>query len=354
MPAAIHPSPLTMSLKFWKPGTAGPGSSLDRDTQTEENVVQCAPAYSSLSIQSQRERLPIYKHREKLLYCIEKYGVMIVVGQTGCGKTTQLPQYLMEAGWASEGNVIACTQPRRVAATSVAGRVATEVGSLLGDEVGYTIRFEDVSDKQRTRILYMTDGMLFRETLVDPLLSRYSVIMLDEAHERSLYTDLLLGVLKKIRRKRPSLRLIVSSATLDATSFLDYFTSATSPDDAIIVSLEGRMFPVEVAYSQQPVPDYVMAAAKTAFEINAKHGSGDILIFLTGREEIDRCLEELSELAPKTPRSALRLVLRPLHAGLTTGEQLAVFEPAEQGTRKVIVSTNIAECYYRRHQICHR
>ncbi|KAJ3761856.1 P-loop containing nucleoside triphosphate hydrolase protein [Lentinula raphanica] len=348
-----------MSLKFWKPGTAGPGSSLDRDTQNEENVVQSTPAYSSLSIQSQRERLPIYKHREKLLYCTEKYGVIIVVGQTGSGKTTQLPQYLMEAGWASENNVIACTQPRRVAATSVAGRVATEVGSLLGDEVGYTIRFEDVSDKQRTRILYMTDGMLFRETLVDPLLSRYSVIMLDEAHERSLYTDLLLGVLKKIRRKRPSLRLIVSSATLDAASFLDYFSDTTSPNDAIIVSLEGRMFPVEVAYLQQPVPDYVSAAANTAFEINSKHGPGDILIFLTGREEIDRCLEELSELAPKqvtcsmikiisdnssrTPRSAPRLVLLPLHAGLTTEEQLAVFEPAEKGTRKVIVSTNIAE-----------
>ncbi|KAE9406974.1 P-loop containing nucleoside triphosphate hydrolase protein [Gymnopus androsaceus JB14] len=332
-----------MSLKFWKPGTAGPGSSLDRDTQTEENVVQSAPAYASLSIQSQRERLPIFKHREKLLYCMETFGVMIVIGQTGCGKTTQLPQYLMEAGWASEGNVIACTQPRRVAATSVAGRVAAEVGSVLGDEVGYTIRFEDVSDKQRTRILYMTDGMLFRETLVDPLLSRYSVIMLDEAHERSLYTDLLLGVLKKIRRKRPSLRLIVSSATLDATSFLDYFTAGTSSKEATIVSLEGRMFPVEIAYLQEPVPDYVLKAAVTAFDINNKHGPGDILIFLTGREEIDRCLEELSELLPSTPRSSPRLVLLPLHAGLTTEEQLAVFEPAERGTRKVIVSTNIAE-----------
>ncbi|KIP02654.1 hypothetical protein PHLGIDRAFT_285077 [Phlebiopsis gigantea 11061_1 CR5-6] len=182
------------TLQFWKPGTAGPGSSLDRATETEENVVPSAPTSGAISIQSARERLPIFKHREKILYCIEKYGVIILVGQTGCGKTTQLPQYLYESGWAADGSVIACTQPRRVSATSVASRVATEVGSILGDEVrppppspavvltrackvGYTIRFEDVSDKERTRILYLTDGMLFRETLLDPLLSRYSVIM---------------------------------------------------------------------------------------------------------------------------------------------------------------------------------
>ncbi|SJL00130.1 related to Probable ATP-dependent RNA helicase DHX35 [Armillaria ostoyae] len=332
-----------MSLKFWKPGTTEPGSALDRGTEAEGNVVGSSSQYSSLSVQSQRERLPIFKHREKLLYCIEKYGVTIVVGQTGCGKTTQLPQYLLEAGWAAQGNIIACTQPRRVAATSVAGRVATEVGTILGDEVGYTIRFEDVSDKERTRILYMTDGMLFRETLVDPLLTRYSVIMIDEAHERSTYTDLLLGILKKIRRKRPSLRIIVSSATLDASYFLDYFTAATSPDEATIVSLEGRMFPVDVAYSEQPVPDYVQFAAETAFNINLQSQAGDILIFLTGREEIDNCLSFLSEILVTLPRSALRLVPLPLHAGLTTVEQLRVFEPADRGTRKVIVSTNIAE-----------
>ncbi|KAJ6513827.1 P-loop containing nucleoside triphosphate hydrolase protein [Mycena vitilis] len=328
-------------MQFWKPGTTAPGSSLDRETQAEGYAVPSA--ISSLSIQSQRERLPIFKHRDKLLYAVEKHGVIIVVGQTGCGKTTQLPQYLMESGWAANGNVIACTQPRRVAATSVAGRVASEVGSILGDEVGYTIRFEDVSDKERTRILYMTDGMLFRETLVDPLLSRYSVIMIDEAHERSVYTDLLLGVLKKIRRKRSSLRLIVSSATLDATSFLDYFTASTSPEEATIVSLEGRMYPVEVAYLQEPAPDYVRKAAEVAWNINLQQGAGDILVFLTGREDIERCLEEFSDLLPTLPRNATRLVPLALHAGLSTDEQLRVFEPADRGTRKVIISTNIAE-----------
>lgn len=146
-----------------------------------------------------------------MLYTIENTPVTIVVGETGSGKTTrelqllvislphsslELPQYLFESGWAEDGNIIACTQPRRVAATTVATRVASEVGTALGEEVGYTIRFEDVSSAQ-TRIKYMTDGMMFREALVDPLLSRYSVIMLDEAHERTLYTDILLGILKK-------------------------------------------------------------------------------------------------------------------------------------------------------------
>ncbi|KAJ3848390.1 P-loop containing nucleoside triphosphate hydrolase protein [Lentinula lateritia] len=223
----------------------------------------------------------------------------------------------MEAGWASEGNVIACTQPRRVAATSVAGRVATEIGSLLGDEVGYTIRFEDVSDIHRTRVLYMTDD--HRAISLTKPMNELSTLTFCSASSK------------------------ISSATIDATSFLDYFTSATSSSDATIVSLEGRMFPVEVAYLQEPVSDYVAKAANTAVEVNVKYGPGDILIFLTGREEIDRCLEELSELAPKTTRSIPVLVPLPLHAGLTTEEQLAVFEPAERGTRKVIVSTNIAE-----------
>lgn len=184
-------------MQFWKPGTIGPGSLLDRASETEDAVLSSAPMSTTLSIQDQRQRLPIFKHRNKLLHAIETHGVLIIIGQTGCGKTTQLPQYLYESGWASGGSVIACTQPRRVAATSVATRVAAEAGSILGEEVGYTIRFEDLSDKNRTRIRYMTDGILFREALIDPLLGRYSVIMIDEAHERSVYTDLLLGIIKK-------------------------------------------------------------------------------------------------------------------------------------------------------------
>jgi len=165
------------TLKFWKPGTTGPGSTLDRATANEGDIVASAPSTGYLSIQSQRERLPIFKYKDRVLHCIERYQVVVVVGETGSGKTTQIPQYLHEAGWSANGNVIACTQPRRVAVTSVATRTASEVGTVLGNEVGYTIRFEDVSSKAKTRICYLTDGVLFRETLVDPLLSRYSVIM---------------------------------------------------------------------------------------------------------------------------------------------------------------------------------
>ncbi|KAJ2917598.1 hypothetical protein MD484_g2751, partial [Candolleomyces efflorescens] len=312
-----------MSLTFWKPGTAGPGSTLDRVSDNEAIVVSAPP-------QESRDRLPIYKHRapaifiressililhigQKLLYCVENYGVSIVVGQTGCGKTTQLPQFLYQSGWADNGHVIACTQPRRVAATSVAARVATEMGTTLGNEVGYTIRFEDVSNKDLTRILYLTDGMLFRELLVDPLLTRYSIIMV--RHELSFNARSWLMILgsstsPRIRKKRPELRLIVSSATMDADSFLDYFTRGdSSTKEAVIVSLEGR----------------------------------DILIFLPGREDIELCVAELAERIPSLPPSARRMELVPLYAGLTTEEQLRAFATTEHGKRKVVISTNIAE-----------
>ncbi|KAI5449470.1 hypothetical protein NCC49_004691 [Naganishia albida] len=343
-------------LQFWKPGTAGPGSSLDRESEAEGGLLLSIPIAADPqsryaappSLTSQRTRLPIYKHRDKLLYCVEKYGVVIVVGQTGCGKSTQLPQYLHEAGWSAGNHVIACTQPRRVAATSVAARVAEEMGSVLGDEVGYSIRFEDLSNPQRTRVKYLTDGMLFRETMVDPLLSRYSVIMIDEAHERGAYTDLLLGLLKKIRKKRPELRIIISSATIDAEDFLEYFnTNADSADrtkdDAIIVSLEGRMYPVETAYLEEPVANYVEAAVQTVFDIHMKEPKGDILVFLTGREEIEEAAQEIADRAISLPKAAPRLMPIPLHGGLSPEEQQAMFAPPPRDTRKVVVATNIAE-----------
>ncbi|CAG8537231.1 15639_t:CDS:10, partial [Acaulospora morrowiae] len=324
-------------------------TSLDRESEKEssENLVTFVDRYSDLSIQQQRKRLPIYKSRDHILYLVERYQTTIIVGQTGSGKTTQLPQYLNEAGWTAGGRIVACTQPRRVAATTVAGRVAAEMNVKLGEEVGYSIRFEECYDPAKTCIKYMTDGMLFRETFLDPLLSQYSVIMIDEAHERSLYTDLLLGILKKIMKKRPELRIVVSSATLDADAFYEYFNTNTTNDpnrdNASIISLEGRMFPVDIHYLEESCSDYVETAIQTVFDIHVKLPPGDILVFMTGRDEIDRTVGEISERAATLPRSATKILPLPIYAGLSTEQQLQIFETTPHNTRKVVVATNIAE-----------
>ena len=223
-----------MAASFWRPGSAAPAHPVDRDAETGAEAEASAAATGALHrhlqggrtgyrVDVERRTLPIFEYRTALLYSVEQHGTTIVVGETGCGKSTQLPQYLMEAGWASSGFMIACTQPRRIAATSLAARVAEEMGVQLGAEVGYAVRFDEQSTDGRTRIKYLTDGMLLREMMTDPLLSRYSVVVVDEAHERSLNTDVLLGLLKKVRRARPELRLLIASATLEAERFRDFF-----------------------------------------------------------------------------------------------------------------------------------
>lgn len=241
-------------------------------------------------------------------------------------------------------------QPRRVAATTVALRVAEEYGCEVGKEVGYSIRFEDVSSAA-TRIKFLTDGLLIREALVDPLLSRYSVIMVDEAHERSISTDILLGLLKKILKRRPELRIIVSSATLQAEDFLNFFTktSEESQPDAkhkskgTIISLEGRTHPIDILYLESPAEDYVEKAISTVLDIHAKEQKGDILVFLTGREEIEYAVNTVAERSVQTTSESPSLLPLPLYAGLTTEQQMYVFEQAPENMRKVIFSTNIAE-----------
>ncbi|KAL1633782.1 hypothetical protein SLS56_002661 [Neofusicoccum ribis] len=296
--------------------------------------------------------LPIARHRDALLYLIETFPVTIVVGHTGSGKTTQIPQFLDQAGWCAGGKLMAVTQPRRVAATSVAARVAEEMGCNLGQDVGYSIRFEDVTSAA-TRIKFLTDGMLLREALVDPLLSRYSVIMVDEAHERSLSSDLLLGLLKKIRKKRSELRIVVSSATLQAEDFLRFFVGDATKESTAsgelggsvgrIISLEGRMYPVDIHYLEQPAEDYVERAVKTVFDIHTQEPEGDILIFLTGREEIETALEMIADRAVNLDPKDLSIQALPLYAGLPTDQQMYVFDPAPENVRKVIIATNIAE-----------
>lgn len=226
------------------------------------------------------------------------------------------------------------------------------MGCNLGQDVGYSIRFEDVTSAA-TRIKFLTDGMLLREALIDPLFSRYSVIMVDEAHERSLSSDLLLGLLKKIRKKRPELRIVVSSATLQAEDFLRFFAGdAPETGDESgdlggnvgrIISLEGRMYPVDIHYLEQPAQDYVERAVKTVFDIHTQEPEGDILIFLTGREEIDTALETIADRAVNLNPKAPSIQALPLYAGLPTDQQMYVFEPTPENTRKVIVATNIAE-----------
>ncbi|TRX92909.1 hypothetical protein FHL15_006315 [Xylaria flabelliformis] len=292
--------------------------------------------------------LPITKHHDSLLYLIETYPVTIVVGQTGSGKTTQIPQFLEHAGWCAEGKLIGVTQPRRVAATTVAIRVAEEYGCELGKEVGYSIRFEDVTSAA-TRIKFLTDGLLIREALVDPLLSRYSVIMVDEAHERSISTDILLGLLKKIRRRRPELRIIISSATLQAEEFLSFFSeNQESADNQVnqigsIISLKGRTYPIDVLYLESPAEDYVEKVISTVFDIHNTEPDGDILVFLTGREEIDSAVQAIAKRAINLPSGAPLLQPLPLYAGLTTEQQMYVFDAPPENTRKVVLSTNIAE-----------
>ncbi|KAI9805354.1 MAG: hypothetical protein M1833_005807 [Piccolia ochrophora] len=288
------------------------------------------------SIEETRKSLPIYAYRDSLLAAIEKFQVLIIVGETGSGKTTQIPQYLHEAGYTKGGLKVGCTQPRRVAAMSVAARVADELGVKVGNEVGYAIRFED-STSDKTVLKYMTDGMLLREFLTEPDLGGYSALMIDEAHERTLHTDVLFGLVKDIARFRPDLKLLISSATMDAQKFAKYF------DDAPIFNIPGRRYPVDIHYTPQPEANYLAAAVTTIFQIHITQGQGDILVFLTGQEEIEAAEQNLQETARKLGGKVPEMIICPIYANLPSELQSKIFEPTPPGARKVVLATNIAE-----------
>ena len=290
-----------------------------------------------------RVTLPVFEYRANFMTLLAQDQCIVLVGETGSGKTTQIPQWCVEYSRSMGLKGVACTQPRRVAAMSVAQRVSEEMDVALGQEVGYSIRFEDCSSP-RTVLKYMTDGMLLREGMSDPMLEAYQVILLDEAHERTLATDLLMGVLKEVIKQRKDLKLVIMSATLDAGKFQQYF------DNAPLMNVPGRTHPVEIFYTPEPERDYLEAAIRTVIQIHmCEEVAGDLLLFLTGQEEIEeackRIKREMDNLGPEV--GELKCI--PLYSTLPPNLQQRIFEPAPPTKpngaigRKVVVSTNIAE-----------
>ena len=285
-----------------------------------------------------RQKLPIFEAKESIQKLIRKYQAILLVGETGSGKTTQVPQFVLEM---SPVGAIACTQPRRVAAMSVSERVAEEMDVALGDEVGYTIRFDDVSSA-KTRIKYLTDGMLLREAMSDPTLQRYSVIILDEAHERTVHTDILIGTVKELLQRRPDLRVVVMSATLEEKKFQKYFCEAP------LIHISGRRFGVEVFYAKAPESNYVEASIRIATHIHLYEGEGDILVFLCGEDEIENAVERLQNGIRIAEHSSANchkgpVLVLPLYSALPPQQQKKVFKQVPEGTRKIVVATNVAE-----------
>ncbi|KOS19747.1 Pre-mRNA-splicing factor ATP-dependent RNA helicase prp16 [Escovopsis weberi] len=288
----------------------------------------------SKTLREQREFLPAFAVREDLLRVIRENQVVIVIGETGSGKTTQLTQFLYEDGYGQTG-MIGCTQPRRVAAMSVAKRVSEEMEVKLGSTVGYAIRFEDCTSKE-TVIKYMTDGVLLRESLNEPDLDRYSCIIMDEAHERALNTDILMGLFNKILQRRRDLKLIVTSATMNAKKFSDFFGGAPE------FTIPGRTFPVDVMFHRSPVEDYVDQAVQQVLAIHVSMDAGDILVFMTGQEDIEITCE-LVQKRLDALNDPPKLSILPIYSQMPADLQAKIFDRAPPGVRKCIVATNIAE-----------
>ena len=288
-----------------------------------------------------RKNLPIYGYRQKIMDTLEKDKLLVLVGDTGSGKSTQIPQYMLEDGYAAKGTKrVVCSQPRRVAAMSLASRVATERGVALGGAVGYKVRFDE-KVSMHTELVYMTDGMLLREYASDPMLSSISAVIIDEAHERGTHTDVLLGLLRETFRSRldtdDPLRLVVASATLHASKFVSYM------GDAELLHVKGRVFPISVFYAQRTPSDYVQAAAETAMRLHLSEPLGDILIFLTGQDEIETCEKEIRARLETVQHIVREAIILPLYASLPAAQQRKIFFPTPENARKIVLCTNIAE-----------
>ena len=274
------------------------------------------------------EELPICAHRAEIEEAIRANPVVIVCGDTGSGKTTQLPKMALALGRGAEGRRIACTQPRRLAAVTVARRVAEEFGKPVGDLVGYQHRFEK-KVSPRTRVKFMTDGVLLAETRSDPLLRAYDTIIIDEAHERSLNIDFLLGILKRVLARRRDLKVVVSSATLDAAAFSAFFGGAPA------LQIPGRLYPVDIRYAPPPEDEEADLARDVLGAVDSLPDTGDILVFLPGERDIRECAETLGR-----ERGATDEII-PLLASLPASEQQRAFRTSAR--RRIILATNVAE-----------
>lgn len=287
-----------------------------------------------------RQTFPVYQNREEIMKYIRENQVSILIGETGSGKSTQIPQFVLEDLYrAHSRGAVAVTQPRRVAAINLATRVAQEYGCNVGEQVGYSVRFDNTTGS-KTRLKYVTDGMLLRELMMHRDLKEYSVIVIDEAHERTVLTDLILGFLKAlIQGPRPDLKIIVMSATLQAEKFSGFF------DNAPILFVEGRKFGVDQYYLGQACDDVVDSMVRCCCQINQGEQMGDVLCFLPGQEEIDKAVTILNKIAACVAETAAvpLMVALPLYAALPPAQQALVFSPVKGFKRKIVFSTNIAE-----------
>lgn len=314
-----------------------------RSISPKNPTTQHGPGHMKPMTPSQAD-LPVSQYKSKIIDSYKKYDTLIIVGETGSGKSTQVPKFIHEHVAREEGRPelsVAVTQPRRVAAIALAKRVSEEMGETVGRKVGYSVRFDEVVS-EATRIKYLTDGMLLRETMSDKRLLKYSTIVLDEAHERTLRTDVLFGILKRVQDMRKDtknpLKIVIMSATLNPEKFLNFFSRP------FVLNIPGRVFPVKICYTTQPQQDYLDAAIVTIFQLHQDASKrGDILVFLTGQEEIDTVAKLLEEYGPSCPPPAPKMIIVPIYAALSSSQQMSVFRATPQGCRKIVLATNIAE-----------